>query len=323
MWRRLNREDLFDSNPLLARGERRHEFAWTVFNDYKLTEVDGKEPYLKASLDAGVSHGYEPLLDTPHLFLDFARLYEHRSRDRATLDWIGKYGLLGLETKLEWNPHADSDHFSMGGSLTEYSERGGPHETLTSIRNESHRANDALVLYEAALSGDVEKLERAIYIDGPTRGQYRIEVGGRDHLRQKAEWAGVAYAEFLVDMATRIVYDRVQGTLADFTYPCLSPRSPSGEPAGYDELWHPDLMASSLWPRNMLGAMYLQFFWLITSSGDLAHCRHCGRIIFYAPPVSAGKARKPRKDKEFCDSRCRQNYHYHNRIKPRRQTEQF
>jgi len=62
--------------------------------------------------------------------------------------------------------------------------------------------------------------------------------------------------------------------------------------------------------------MYLQFFWLITSSGYLSHCRHCGRIISYAPPLSAGKARKPHKDKEFCDSRCRQNYHYHNRIKP-------
>lgn len=318
MWRRLNREDLFDSNPLLARGERRHEFAWTVFNDYALTEVNGKDPYLKASLAAGVSRSYEPLLDTPHLFLDFARLYEHRNPHQATREWIGKYGLLGLDT-LGWNPHAHSDFFPPAGSPIEYSDRGGPHETLTRIRNASHVANDALVLYEAALSRDVEKLEQAIYIDGPTRAQYRIEVGSRDYLRQKADWAGVAYADFLVDMATRLVYDRVQPVLEAFTYPYLSPRSPSGELAGYDELWRPELLASSLWPRNLLGAMYLQFFWLITSSGDLSHCRHCGRIISYALPMKAGKARKPRRDKEFCDSRCRQNYHYHNKIKPRRQ----
>jgi hypothetical protein len=318
MWRRLNREDLLDSNPLLAKGERRHEFAWTVFNDYTLTEADGEEPYLKASLAEGVRRSYEPLLDTPHLFLDFARLYEHRSPHQATLEWIGRYGLLGLDT-LGWNPHAYSD-FAPAGSPMEYSDRGGPHETLTRIRNASHIANDALVLYEAALSGDVEKLEQAIYIDGPSRTQYRVEVGARDYLRQKAEWAGVSYADFLVDMATRLVYDRVQGILADFTYPCLSPRSPSGEPADYDELWSPGLLASSLWPRNLLGAMFLQFFWLITSSGDLSHCRHCGRIISYALPMSAGRARKPRKDKEFCDSRCRQNYHYHNKIKPRRQS---
>ena len=42
-------------------------------------------------------------------------------------------------------------------------------------------------------------------------------------------------------------------------------------------------------------------------------------LISHAPPVPVGDERKarrkPRKDKDFCDSRCRQNYHYHKRVK--------
>ncbi len=101
-------------------------------------------------------------------------------------------------------------------------------------------------------------------------------------------------------------------------------------PATTFELWSQDITpektqnlgspTASLWPRNLLGAMYLQFYWLITSAGDLSRCKHRGRFLSYAPPISAtGKTRKPRNDKEFCDSRCRQNYHYHARLKLARQ----
>ena len=67
--------------------------------------------------------------------------------------------------------------------------------------------------------------------------------------------------------------------------------------------------------RNLLGAMYLQFYWLTTSESDLSRCKYCGHIIPYAPPSLGSPNRKPRKDREFCDRRGRQNYHYHNSIK--------
>jgi hypothetical protein len=88
-------------------------------------------------------------------------------------------------------------------------------------------------------------------------------------------------------------------------------------------LFSPEGLAATWWPRNLLGAMYLQMYWLMTSSGHLTRCKYCGRIISYVLPVPVGeehKIRKPRKDKEFCNSRCRQNYHHHNWIKPARQS---
>jgi hypothetical protein len=41
--------------------------------------------------------------------------------------------------------------------------------------------------------------------------------------------------------------------------------------------------------RNLLGAMYLQFYSLITSTGALSRCKYCNRIISYAPPCQRAK----------------------------------
>ena len=75
--------------------------------------------------------------------------------------------------------------------------------------------------------------------------------------------------------------------------------------------------------RNLLGAMYLQFYWLVALRGDLSRCEYCKRILSHAPSLdqSEDKARKPRKDKIYCNKQCQQNYHYHERVKPKRQSE--
>jgi hypothetical protein len=104
------------------------------------------------------------------------------------------------------------------------------------------------------------------------------------------------------------------GALTVFAYPVISPTGDLRQ----QPLLTVDRLNASWGVRNLLGAMYLQFFWLVTSAGELARCKYCGRIISYAPPIPESEGRKPRKDKEFCDSRCRQNNHYHKRIKPRR-----
>jgi hypothetical protein len=123
----------------------------------------------------------------------------------------------------------------------------------------------------------------------------------------------------LVSVALLEVWEFI-GAVEVFAYPVIGP---TGD-LNHQPLLTVERLQASWGVRNLVGAMYLQFFWLVTSAGELARCKYCGRIISYAPPVRVGEvhyARKPRKDKEFCDSRCRQNYHYHNRIKPNRDSE--
>jgi hypothetical protein len=58
---------------------------------------------------------------------------------------------------------------------------------------------------------------------------------------------------------------------------------------------------------NLLGAMYLQMYWLMTSSASTARCEHCSQIISLGRPHPEG--RKHRSDRRFCDDACRQAHH--------------
>ncbi len=59
--------------------------------------------------------------------------------------------------------------------------------------------------------------------------------------------------------------------------------------------------------KNLLGAAYLQMYWLMTSEGELKRCENCGRTVSLARPYPRG--RKRRRDKRFCDDACRQAHH--------------
>ena len=58
---------------------------------------------------------------------------------------------------------------------------------------------------------------------------------------------------------------------------------------------------------NLLGAAYLQAFWLITSGDDLSRCEYCRRIMSISQVHPNG--RKRRTDKKFRNAACRQAYY--------------
>ena len=71
---------------------------------------------------------------------------------------------------------------------------------------------------------------------------------------------------------------------------------------------------------NLLGAMYLQMFWLMGSGANTTRCDWCGRFITLGKP--SPEAKKRPSHKRFCDRYCRQKWNYHHRAKPRRRGEE-
>ena len=59
--------------------------------------------------------------------------------------------------------------------------------------------------------------------------------------------------------------------------------------------------------ENLLGAMYLQMYWLMASGSELARCEYCGLLLSLARPNPEG--RKRRSDRRFCGDACRQARH--------------
>jgi hypothetical protein len=313
--RRLGKEDLASVNPFLKEGELRKPFAWRVYEDYETVDQEDGLPYLRASTRKGFEtpqpvRVYDPLVDTPRLFLDFARIAERKNPGEALSQWIRQYGLLGFaDSSPQWTPEGSPE---VVVPPNVYDDRGGPGETLDAVWYEVYMTNHVLALYEAVLNRDTDKMEALLFPpeDDPEllnrRGQYVNEL---------MHETGSEWIDVLVDRALGQVWEHVMA-LAVFAYPAITPTgSLNSRP-----LLTVDRLNASWGVRNLLGAMYLQFFWLVTSAGKLSRCKYCGGIISYAPPVPVGEGRKPRKDKEFCDSRCRQNFHYQNRIKPARQS---
>lgn len=313
--------------------------------DFDIKEEDGCLPYLEA-LPYEVESTYRPLVDTPYLFLEFARIRGSR-RDpvEELLIWISKYGLLGLSSQNpQWSaePLPDAREWIPGidwlpevtVTPMRYSDAGGPGDIFDAYLHETAKANKLLSLYEALLSQGIGDLERCFAMhEGCTPKDLRekwdsdlsdmrksnstlnestfiVQEIVDDMLVYKAlpsDWN-----TYLMNRALLEIWATVGTALSLFAYPSITLQEGSGPITGAPK---PDDLTNTWRPRNLLRTIYLQFYWLITSTGDLSHCKYCGRIISYAPPMPESRKRKPRKDKEFCDSRCRQNYHYHNRIK--------
>src|SRR4051794_29978495 len=90
MKRRLGRADVVSTSP-----RKGLDNYWDLYEDYEVVEPNDGLPYLIAS-PAKIIDRYNPLNDAPRLFLDFAKIAEHRDSEEALHQWIAKYGLLGL-----------------------------------------------------------------------------------------------------------------------------------------------------------------------------------------------------------------------------------
>ncbi len=331
---RCNREDLKASNPFISGNHDPFlRCTWSVYSEYDspiywedeagyIREFREEKKYLRASEGAQVKLRYQPLVDTPYLFLEFARVVEAKKGGHVALkQWVEKRGLLGL--------HENRDS-------------GGPGELLTDQWAHACRARSLLDMFEAALSRDEERLRNGFgseteswstqpgfvpfLIDELPDAQRWDARKHSDRLQAEFGTSGVYYVPFnvnvddasvdlLAEVAGRIAIAMVQRTLAPLVRPSFGTVASPTEGA-VRRWWDPELLTRSWVPVNLLGAMYLQFYWMMTSGGDLSRCKYCDQVISRSPSsTGSGQTRKPRNDKEFCNSRCRQNYHYNNRIK--------
>ena len=133
---------------------------------------------------------------------------------------------------------------------------------MVAFDEEVDRANRALTCYEAALSKDREKLEEFWNIRGPSSNARE----GRAYFRLTAGIIGGTYTDALVHVATRQALCDAWEVMSEYCYPYLTHRSPAGRAPLYEKL-APELLMPSVRPRNLLGAMYTQFYWLLASGG--------------------------------------------------------
>ena len=319
--RKTKKADFVTTRPSIGGGEPHFSGVWEVFEGYEIRRADAVS-YIQATGE--VKKVYRPLADAPHLFLEFARLSEQQPTKEVLQGWLKEYGVLGIHYD-DGRPYFPVYYPEPAAPPLMYDTEGGSGETVMYFWSAAQEANRVLSLYEAALNRDEEKLEE---LAGGPRVVKSITKTYLETILYASLRAGTripdeqvaSTTDLLVDNALMRVWHTVQDRLSNFAYPVINHESPNTAALPHfhtGDLLSPERLAASWGFRNLSGAMWLQFFWLITSRADIKRCRYCGRIIPLAPsiPQDGEKKRKPRNDKRYCNKSCQQNYDYHNRKK--------
>lgn len=311
MDRRVGRDDFI--NALELARERKNSSAWFVCETYDLKKVhtpgfveffgervsyhlvpryDLRDSITLSVNDVGSKRWTlrHPLDESPALFLDLARLYEqgYDTRYIADLDpvlaWVHRHGLLGVKN-IE-----DYENPLIGWDIE---------EDVEWLLAESSKAWVILSMYEAAVNNDSQAAEAALNLDALPSYAMEYWESSADVLAGGTPPVGRALRTAML-WVEREVAERCRPMLQmDFDVPQV----PSGVKGGWEFY-------------DLLGAAYLQMYWLMASGGEISRCEHCGRAISLARDAPNG--RKRRQDRRFCDSACRQA---HYRDKKKRQTE--
>ncbi len=283
MRRSLDRRDFAASIELQKGVDNKPRFDGVVVPDgdcWICKRYERHGTWIIASFDADDMEGwhlYRPLTEEPDLFLKFSKIWQDKNFPSAAQAFVSRFGLPRNTGRRK------GSHQPTRLSLQEFFE-------------ESQRAWVALTLYESVLNKDGAAAEKLL-------AEYRdLDEAFDEYHKYTQQWtlpdtvaltplqgALAASVSVVDDAVTRLCR---QGKSVHFDRPDPDPSSAVKVTWSFD---------------NLLGAMYLQMWWVVSSSGHLSRCEHCSRLISLTRPRPG--ARKRRSDNRFCDAACRQAHH--------------
>lgn len=290
MYRKIGRDDLKHVVSIALESQGQHDWdnGWSVCADYTL-RGNVIVPIYPLSYDNASTkwRRYKPLEETPDLFIRLARLHEADDFLDAALRFTHRYGLLGGSSFVE-----TSDWQKM---------------KISAISGEAERAWKILRMYEAVLNQDVSTV-RAITSESRKNHDANESRSALEAalLTEIGEWGLEQYSLHEgLNRSLEMVYNTVRKHCRFQPYVPMEDLD--------NGLFNTDASTvRNVWRfKNLLGAAYLQMYWLMTSGGELSRCTHCGRIMSLSRPNPEG--RKPRRDRKFCDDACRQAQHRNKR----------
>lgn len=273
MWGKIGSEE-FRAAAEVARSSDDRTGNWSVCEEYVLQDGAIVAVYGHKGDDQDYWRVYTPLEQEPDLFLKFARLWEEPDFETAALEFAHSYGL-PRDSEPNEVPPLDVDADRM--EISEFYEQSG-------------RAGVVLALCEAVLNEDTQTARKL------------VEERRGDSLLDGLLFSKVQTKDS--DMMWRAMFGAASVVSLYVTQGCYLDLGISREPQEKVSL----SQLKVAWGfQDLLSAMYLQMYWILTSEGELARCEYCGRIMSLSRPHP--NAAKRRNDRRFCDDACRQAAH--------------
>lgn len=261
---------------------------WSVCSEYEIHRGKIEATYKLSALEdplrpEDVWWYYAPLRDAPDLFLTFARLHKEKDFQQAALAFSYRYGL------------PNSTVAVIKGKEKLY--RRSEEIEVSHFREEAEKAHRLLTLYEAGINRDAETTKQFLLGCFMNDGEFEIDHEALSIVEEMQGPNGLLHTglDYVVDS----VQDVVQKTCRQRIRVAV-PRNRVEIPdfSNIETVWQFD---------SLIGAMYLEMWWLLVSGNKIIRCEYCDS------PISLGRshpaARKRRRDKKFCNDACRQAHH--------------
>jgi hypothetical protein len=249
---------------------------------YVLVPSHAREP-----ANFGFWSSYEPLVDTPDLFLKFARLHGADDAVGAMVGWVRAYGALGHGER-PYQPGSPQQYRQFWDAVDEAASVLAKYEA---VLNDDEDKAESLCLEKFPFGGSAGRLVKNLRDIPP---DLALEIVTETTAETVEKACDGDYLRYALETAT----EAVEYMVRNYCVPSLrvedGSRDASGVTAGWDF-------------KSLLGAMYLQMYWLMASGSELARCEYCGLLLSLARPNPEG--RKRRSDRRFCGDACRQAHH--------------
>lgn len=216
---------------------------------------------------------YDPVKAEPALFRNFAEL---EPTEEAIRQFANKYGLLGISIHILVE-HEGKLTMSVGEELKVWARE---------IRDMRH----AVEVLEAIEKEDYNELQRRFRV---SPGEAAYEHDGR--------WEWIYHENIRPDLATYVAEDDLISPAMFFIQRAINAKLT--EHAAPRLLYNPDQgsMVLRIVPKNLLGAMWLQFAEAIDSTRKFDRCEQCNRWFAVSP--------SERTSRKFCSDACKsKNY---------------
>jgi hypothetical protein len=260
--------------------------AWTVYDGYEVVggRVEGR----------GARRVYRPLREHPALFADFARLEISDDPDgqaQAALAWARKYGVLGLEHEPPLRPTTaillpERDDLTVRSASRE-------RDSVDAFVREARIAADVLALYKAAKNPNVLSERKWPVEHGPPKEIRNREVIERMDVYEvyRPEVGNESASGFWTEWGLDVCAAITQTYVSEYCRPTMYRRGGGN----FERGWGFD---------NLLGAMWLEMYWLLTVEDDEIRCRNerCPKGNPVLPKREKHDVGRP---PEYCSKTCK------------------
>jgi hypothetical protein len=279
-----------DTNRQLAHSTKglndaERDGAWTVYGEYEMVggHVEG----------LGAGRVYRPLRDYPALFAEFARFEIHDDPDRqaeAALAWARRYGVLGSEYEPPLRP-TTVILLPERSDLTVRS-TSRQRDSVEAFVRESRIAADVLALYKAAKAPNAQSARKWPAEPGPPKKiRNREVIEGMDAYEiYRPEGGDESASGFWTEWGLAVCADITQSYVSEYCRPMMYRRDGHFE-RGFAFV-------------NLLGALWLQMYWMLTATDDEVHCHNsrCPDPDFVLPSRDKHDVGRP---KMYCSISCK------------------